>query len=252
MAWANETWSGIWHGDANRILIEQTYPGRADFEKHFYTVLPAFLDKRYIRVANKPLFFIYRPFQLPNPKEFICYWNDLAIKNGLEGIHFVANTYSAEQTVQALEVGFDAVNTYWLKKAMSEISLVQTYWNSISSKFLKGLFKSPVYKYDKMMDFFSDELDANPDYYPTVLTGWDNSPRSGHRGLILKGYTPQTFANHLKKVIEKVEQKPEEKRIIFMKSWNEWAEGNYVEPDLKFGWKFLDVLRDTLIQNVAR
>lgn len=252
LAWANETWSGIWHGDANRILIEQTYPGRADFEKHFYTVLPAFLDKRYIRVANKPLFFIYRPFQLPNPKEFICYWNDLAIKNGLEGIHFVANTYSAEQTVQALEVGFDAVNTYWLKKAMSEISLVQTYWNSISSKFLKGLFKSPVYKYDKMMDFFSDELDANPDYYPTVLTGWDNSPRSGHRGLILKGYTPQTFANHLKKVIEKVEQKPEEKRIIFMKSWNEWAEGNYVEPDLKFGWKFLDVLRDTLIQNVAR
>ena len=135
---------------------------------------------------------------------------------------------------------------------MSEISLVQTYWNSISSKFLKGLFKAPVYKYDKMMDFFSDELDANPDYYPTVLTGWDNSPRSGRRGLILKGYAPPTFANKIKKVIEKVEQKPEERRIIFMKSWNEWAEGNYVEPDLKFGWKFLDVLRDTLIQNVAR
>ena len=44
-----------------------------------------------------------------------------------------------------------------------------------------------------------------------------------------------------------VEHKPVQDRVIFLKAWNEWAEGNYVEPDLKFGTGYLDVLKDELI-----
>src|SRR5678815_2407646 len=29
--WANETWSGIWHGLSNKTLMKQTYPGKEDY-----------------------------------------------------------------------------------------------------------------------------------------------------------------------------------------------------------------------------
>ena len=45
---------------------------------------------------------------------------------------------------------------------------------------------------------------------------------------------PDTFRN--------VIHKPKEERIVFLKSWNEWAEGNYMEPDLKFGRGYLEAL----------
>jgi hypothetical protein len=39
---------------------------------------------------------------------------------------------------------------------------------------------------------------------------------------------------------------PLERRIVFIKSWNEWAEGNHLEPDLRFGRGYLEALRDEL------
>ena len=92
LGWANESWSGIWHGAPNRILMEQTYPGTQDYERHFYAVLDAFQDARYIRVRNKPLFVIYRPLEIPKCSAFLEQWQTLASKNGLDGIHFVAHT----------------------------------------------------------------------------------------------------------------------------------------------------------------
>ncbi|MFY8004508.1 MAG: glycoside hydrolase family 99-like domain-containing protein, partial [Chitinophagaceae bacterium] len=43
VAWANQTWKGTWHGlSSNKVLIEQTYPGKEDYEAHFNAMLPAF------------------------------------------------------------------------------------------------------------------------------------------------------------------------------------------------------------------
>ena len=93
LAWANQSWTGIWHGLENQILMEQQYPGKEDYEKHFYHVLPAFQDKRYIRVDGMPVFFVYLPQELPDSNAFIDQWNELAIKNGLDGIYFIGIHY---------------------------------------------------------------------------------------------------------------------------------------------------------------
>ena len=93
LAWANETWSGIWNGVSEKVLMKQEYPGLKDYEDHFYTILPAFKDKRYMRVDGKPLFVVYNPDDLPDMKVFCDYFNELAIKNGLKGLHLVANSY---------------------------------------------------------------------------------------------------------------------------------------------------------------
>src|SRR3990172_5855368 len=66
LCWANQTWTGIWHGTPNRILVEQTYPGMEDHRRHFEALLPAFCDKRYLKVDGKPLFAIYNPMELPD------------------------------------------------------------------------------------------------------------------------------------------------------------------------------------------
>jgi hypothetical protein len=83
--------------------------------------------------------------------------------------------------------------------------------------------------------------------YPLVLPNWDNSPRSGMRGLILRNSTPALFKKHLREAVCRVKDRADDERIVFLKAWNEWAEGNYVEPDQKWGRKYLEVIRDELL-----
>jgi hypothetical protein len=52
-------------------LMEQTY-SEEDYIRHFYAVLPAFKDKRYIRVDGKPLFVVFDPYGLPDA--YLFYW----------------------------------------------------------------------------------------------------------------------------------------------------------------------------------
>ena len=89
LCWANESWTGVWHGVPNRVLMDQTYPGKQDAERHFQTLLPAFRDERYVMVEGKPLFLVYSPKELPDPVGFTRLWRDLAIRAGLGGIYFV-------------------------------------------------------------------------------------------------------------------------------------------------------------------
>jgi hypothetical protein len=116
LAWANDSWKSHWYGAEKRTLLEQTYPGRDDHERHFYALLPAFLDRRYLRVRNRPMFTIFRPKALPETEAFIAQWQELAVKNGLEGMHFVAHLFDHEIDFKWREAGYSgAVMTNELK-----------------------------------------------------------------------------------------------------------------------------------------
>ncbi len=80
-------------------------------------------------------------------------------------------------------------------------------------------------------------------YYPSVLPNWDNTPRSNTNGLIFHNSTPDLFEQHIKEAIDIVKDYPDENKIIFIKSWNEWAEGNHLEPDLKWGLQYLQKVK---------
>jgi hypothetical protein len=82
--------------------------------------------------------------------------------------------------------------------------------------------------------------------HPSVVPGWDSTPRLGYRGVVLKNSTPELFRKHLREAISICSHKPYEQNILFVKSWNEWAEGNYLEPDLKHGRAYLEVVRDEI------
>src|SRR3990172_1193224 len=93
LCWANQTWTGIWHGTPNRILVEQTYPGMEDHRRHFEALLPAFCDKRYLKVDGKPLFAIYNPMELPDTPRVLELWRGLAAKAGLPGLYLLAQHF---------------------------------------------------------------------------------------------------------------------------------------------------------------
>ncbi len=243
VCWANQTWTGIWHGSPNKILIEQTYPGDDDHRAHFESLLPAFSDKRHIRVDGKPVFIIYRPMEIPDVHKTLDLWRDMAIKAGLGGLHLIG--VHEDSTWVPGDFGFDASITPQLPARRGWVSRRNTIkWLKQKHEILRG-FPS-IHEYGKVIDLFVSEKSDNVKNYPCVVPNWDNTPRSGSNGLVLHNSTPELFRRQLKKAISITKNVDPDKNIIFIKSWNEWAEGNYLEPDRRFGMGYLEVIRAEL------
>lgn len=96
-------------------------------------------------------------------------------------------------------------------------------------------------KYAKLL------FQKNRKAFPLIIPVWDNTPRSGVRGLVFRDSTPELFRIHLRDAIEYTSSNKPEERIIFVKSWNEWAEGNFLEPDRQYGTKYLEVIRNEVL-----
>jgi hypothetical protein len=103
-----------------------------------------------------------------------------------------------------------------------------------------------IHHYSDARMFFDPERAVAKEMYPSVVPRWDNSPRAGKKGVILHDSTPEVFEQHMREVLASVVHRPAEERIVFVKSWNEWAEGNYLEPDQKFGHAYLDAVRSAM------
>ena len=245
LCWANQTWKmKMWNKDAvidAKILQEQRYPGPEDERAHFEACLPAFRDPRYIRVDGKPLFMIYRPLELPDPAAFMEHWRRLARENGLEGIFFIGQTPNADRELAPiLETGVDGVNTlrmhdYRRRWNPVKYALKRLWWNL--SPYPK------IVNYKDVSRFFIAGEDRRENVFPSVLPNWDHSPRSGRGGSIIHGSSPQLFERNVRDALNAVEAKQPDHRLIFIKSWNEWGEGNYMEPDLRFGRGYLEALK---------
>jgi len=252
LGWANDSWTGTWHGCPDKMLIEQTYPGPKDEEAHFYSLLDAFGDDRYLKVDGEPLFFIYKPYRLPEPQRFIEHWKELAIKEGLKGIYFVGHTNPSSR--QPEEKYFDAlvphnpgVTTHYY------FNRPPTYLDKVcyrhSKKTVRELVRSRFPRLDVMeySEYVKRALFPQcpeREEFPCVVPNWDNTPRCGINGYVLKNSTPELFREHLRQAIEQVAGRSPEKRIVFIKSWNEWAEGNHLEPDMKYGRRYLEACKD--------
>jgi lipopolysaccharide biosynthesis protein len=257
LAWANQTWSGIWHGAPHRVLIEQTYPGSDDYAAHFAAVLPALRDPRYFTVDGRPLFVVYRPWELPASRHFTDLWRDLADRAGLPGIHLVG--LADDVSWDPREHGFDS-------------AILQSF-----SHTAHGIRRSPAQKVTRRLPRFGldprrsyrvstgrpmvydyEEIDLGrafeglrEHHFPAVVPNWDNTPRSGRRGVVLHRSHPGLFSKHLRTAVRHVEARAPDERVVFLKSWNEWAEGNYLEPDRRFGRGWLEAVRAEVFAGAA-
>lgn len=240
LAWANETWKGFAHGLTNRnTLIEQRYLGEQDYIDHFHAVLPAFRDRRYITVDGKPLFMVYKPLQHPDMQAFVELWQRLARENGLPGIYFVGQA-EVGQEQKILRLGMDAACIFRMMECVNR----RPFFKKAVQRIKINLFKHPrVFRYAEAARWFVGPEDTRDDIIPTIYSGWDHTPRSGCEGTVFSHYTPDVFERHVEQVLRAVENKPASLKIVFVKSWNEWGEGNYMEPDRRYGLQFLERLK---------
>lgn len=271
-SWNNKNWVTSKSSVKDSIIAEQTYPGEEDNINHFYSLLDAFKDERYIKVDGKLLFLVYAPQDLKDSNRFIELWNELAHKEGLAGFHFVGvsacgELFSVERRnipghdkpfIEAStlfneveQCGFDAINSRGMTLAhykyySKPVSLMKMMF----AKFTKSVFNwQPIQKYDyrKLYNKIFCEEDTKENVYPTLIPNWDRSPRSGRSAVIWYNYSPEYFKKQILHALDLIKDKQDEHKILFLMSWNEWAEGNYMEPDLENGHGFLDALKESIV-----
>lgn len=264
LAWANQTWTGIWHGAEDRVLVEQTYPGEADHRAHFELLSRAFHDPRYLRVDGKPLFAVLKPRELPDARRSTDLWRELAVRSGLPGLYLVA-LGNGEPAYDVRALGFDAhsnANTtrihWYVHEPGFRAAVDRGRAGSLRDRYLVAKYAAKlrlhaalgwprkVYHYRDALDFFVAREEYGVPSHPTLIPDWDHSPRCGGEGIILQGSTPELFRRHVREALAAVAREPAGSRLLFVKSWNEWAEGNYLEPDLKWGDAYLRVLGEEL------
>ena len=262
-SWSNKTWEKTGRFSKEVVFLEQTYPGKQDLIDHFYYLLPMFCDERYITVDGKPLIVIFEPGDIPDNKYMINLWNELAVKEGLKGLHFVARQALIGLHIKKkLQIPWNEVENNIRKRLESGYDAIYNLpygWTHFGGT-SKGLFRINAirdrlhintslkrYDYKKMIPYMFTKVDRQDCIYPQLMPHWDNTPRSGKAGYVYINESPENWGKAVDLAIQHVKDKKPEHRIVFIHSWNEWGEGAYLEPDLKYGLKYLEALRDRVV-----
>lgn len=264
LCWANENWSRRWDGLEQELLAAQNYE-KYDPKGHIEWLAQAFSAPRYIRVDGKPLFLLYWADHIPNVAEIVSVWRREAHRILHTDIYVCAVKshrfgFTDEETISA---GFDALVNFhphpelFPKPDKARVRrFIHKRIHSIFRLFgVDTLKKFPIYsRYDYgryIANVFSRSVGAVKQF-PCVFPSWDNSARKRKDAIIIQNSDARLFEGWFRQSMNQVKQYGPEEQIIFVNAWNEWAEGCHLEPDLKNGRKFLEVIRKVLEETSDR
>ena len=245
--WANESWARTWSNIRNKnswieklekrenpitnendILLEQKYGGKETWKDHFEYLLPFFMDERYIKIDERPVFLIYKPDEIYCLYQMLDYWNQLANEYSIPGLFFIGvNTHMPKKGLDAIL--FNAPSIY-VDHGQSEITPDN----------INGV---KVYSYD---DVWSNIIEAEAvkgcQTFFGGLANCDGTPRHGKDGFVMKDFSIEKFRLYFYQLIKKNILAGNE--FVFINAWNEWGEGAYLEPDEEYGFQYLEAVRD--------
>jgi lipopolysaccharide biosynthesis protein len=250
LAWANETWSRRWLGEEKDILQKQTYSLQDD-ANHIRWLLRAFADRRYLRVQGRPLFLVYRPNDFLDPRRTTDLWRDECVRSGVAD-PFLIGINAHCPFVDCRTLGFDATLNF-----EPQLGVLPEPWTDrptigklkrnrefgVSSPTLK------LYDYANARQLMIDRREwmarEGQDFptIPSIFVGWDNTPRRRRNSIVVLNSTPKRFEQGLAQLVNDPKAGSCGERLIFINAWNEWAEGNHLEPDLKYGHGHLEAVR---------
>lgn len=249
LCWANENWTRRWDGQDENILAEQIY-SKEDDRQHLRYLAQAFQDPRYIRIDGKPLFLVYRAGKIPNPLLTSKTWRDEAHQLGIGDIFLVRVESFTEEHQDPQSIGFDACVEF------------QPDWGNMGFPMQTGRkwslkrklkLAEPAYASNNIYDYATivESMLAKPpaDYkrFPCVTPAWDNTARrKDGNATILHDSTPELYERWLNTVVQRELSNPDSDRIVFINAWNEWAEGNHLEPCQKWGHAYLEATHRVL------
>ena len=247
VCWANENWTRRWDGMELDVLMKQDYSFEDDQLHMKYLCANIFNDERYIKVDGKPLFIIYRPLIFPDIKKTIQIWREEAINSGIGEI-YITYMQSFNQTFKPEDLGFDAAIEFqpdFANFPKGKRSFFKKLLNPLNTN-IDAFLRDKIYSYEKIVDIMTSK--KTPDYklFPSVFPMWDNSSRRKSASTIVHGSTPKLYEKWLQYVVSSFKPYSKEENFIFINAWNEWAEGNHLEPCRKWGRKYLEVTKNVL------
>lgn len=248
LGWAAEGWMAkTWNKDSNsgRWLIKQEFPGEEDNLNHFNQYLRAFKDPRYIRVDGRPFFLLYGLKNFPDIQGFMDQWNRLIKEAGVAESFYFVGFAGTEAELANCPGKFDATTLSNLHKSSYYNPGLHMKGYRFVERLIGKFRKRPI-----MMDYkeivrkiWNKDCDRD-DFLPTLIPNWDHTPRSGYNGTMFYNTTPELWKEMCEIVVEKTSKK--KNPFVMLKSWNEWGEGNYMEPDLRYGTQYIDILGDIM------
>ena len=252
ICWANHTWyNKTWNSERSVLdmipIMPQTYPGPEDWDAHFYSLLDTFRDKRYYRIDGRLVWVFYHVADIPDAEHMMERWNELAAKEGLGGFYYMsyvddvqdlgnpAHRLCKDIVLSTKENITSVGNTTQMRKLAR-----------FMQQFVSQLIHWPlgVYRYSRVRHKLLDSRFADEDIVPVLYPNWDNTARRKMGAMVLHEATPEQFYLHCKEVFALMRGK--KNRVVFLKSWNEWGEGNYMEPCLRYGHGYINALRRAL------
>jgi len=250
LCWANERWTRRWDGRDEDVLMEQVYSPEDDVT-HARHLLEVFADERYVKVKGRPLFLVYRPSDLPDPQATVARWKREAERLGRPRPYLAAVESFESEKRDWREVGFD-VNVefqpdWWNlgERRPGEESMADL---GLSKERLEELERAHLqfHRYEVVVERMLARDKPPWPRIPCVTPRWDNTPRRGDSGLLLHGSTPALFEHWCREVRAHWLHPDPDLDFVFVNSWNEWAEGAYLEPDAVTGRGYLEALRRAL------
>lgn len=244
LCWANERWTRTWDGGNDQVLIDQTY-SLADDIDHIRWLAPAFADDRYLRIDGRPVFLVYAASTLPEPRRTTDGWRAEAQRLGVGDLYLIRVESYREPRGDPSPLGFDAAvefqpDTQRLGPRVPH-EAVRKIGRLVAPR--SGRYRNSVHRY---RDLVQRSLEAPPpDYkrYRCVTPAWDNSARRDP-ALILTGATPEAFQRWTHAVAQDFRPFSPQENLMFVNAWNEWAEGNHLEPCRRYGYGFLEAYRN--------
>ena len=241
LCWANENWSRNWDGGFSKVLIEQSYSFDDDRNHMEYLCSKVFSDSRYIRVKGNPFFIVYKPDLFPDMKKTILIWREVASKYNMElYLAFMERDYRNSSLF--FSYGFDTAVDFQPRN-MGDYCPKLSRWDKMNLK-IKRRLKQPIYDLTSYEDYVNYQMSLpHRDYkfYPCVTPNFDNAPRRPDQIFTaFVGSTPALYGKWLRKIMNIYVPYSDEENFIFINAWNEWAEGNHLEPDCKWGRAYLE------------
>ena len=209
-----------------------------------------------------PLMLIYVPQLIGKIRRMTDRWIALARENGLKGIKFVYQSVSAcidhswDRTNFAYGIQFHP--GYVMQYSSSAMRRALFSWMVRRARAIKqflgihqSVFGGPdkvrIYDYEEYWKRIVRLKPESDKMLPSAFVDWDNTPRKQQRGYVFQGASPEIFGLYFKQLVERTRTVYHTDKI-FVFAWNEWAEGGYLEPDERYGYAYLDAIKDALIE----
>jgi lipopolysaccharide biosynthesis protein len=240
LCWANETWNRTWSGNEKEVLIGQKYSPEDDLA-HIRWLLPYLKDPRYIRVSDKPVLFLYKASSLPDPICTARVWQAAARAAGLPGLYLVRfeSNFVAE-TGDPARIGFDAAADFQPRS----LGAKPLWW--IRGP-LRRYLTHGIFRYEDLISVAAARPAPPYKRYPCVMPGWDNTARRSEGARIWTGSTPELYERWLEDTLRQFRPFGPDEDFVLVNAWNEWAEGNHLEPDQKWGRAYLEATQRAVL-----